>query len=195
MIPRVTETAEKEQNSPFQLELKTLVTGIRNKMEFKGDSFGAKEDFSLEEEIKRRHGPLIEVGGPTKGGFELVDYSNLVDKIFISNVYPGCPLYDSQTGKLLEYVGKIDFQADARSLPFGDSSIGGLFASYLPDEIREKVIYEAKRVLETGGLLIWQGGTEKDLKMAKKIGFTLMIYSKHFHECDNTYTWNVIWQK
>lgn len=154
-----------------------------------------KKGFSIENEMKHKHGPLMEIGGPTLGGFELVNFDSFDKdkKIFVSNITPGRSLYDGISGQFLGYTGKIDFMADAQKLPFRDGEIGALFASRLPIEIREKVIHEAKRVLEENGLLVWQGGREEDMKSAERVGFQLVEYSKKLY--GSVYNWNVIFQK
>jgi hypothetical protein len=159
------------------------------------DGRWTKEGFSIEDEIRDRQGPLIEIAGPTDYGFELVDLSKLDKKVFVSNISPGCPLYDDVTGEFLCYTGQVDFQADAQNLPFRESGIGILFASCLPKEIRNRTIQEAKRVLEDGGLLVWQGGTDEDIESAKKIGLEPVEYSKHLNQATQTYSWNVIFKK
>ncbi len=159
------------------------------------DEKWTKEGFSIEEEIRHRHGPLVEIAGPTDNGFELVDLSKLDKKVFESNISPGCPLYDDMTGEFLCYTGQIDFQSYAQNLPFKESGIGVLFASCLPKDIRNRTIQEANRVLEDGGLLIWQGGTDEDVESGKKIGLELVEYSKHLCQRTQTYHWNVIFKK
>ena len=157
------------------------------------DEMWTKDKFSIENEIKLRDGPLIEIGGPTVSGFDLVNFDSLDKKIFTSNITPGCPLHDIMTGDFLGYIGKIDFQADAQRLPFKDNGIGVLFASCLPFKIRKNVIHEAKRVLEKNGLLVWQAGTENDIIEAKLNGFELMQYNKRLYGL--VYNWNMIFRK
>jgi len=152
-----------------------------------------KEDFSLIDEIKKLKKPLIEVGGPTTQGFDLVDFEKLDKKIFISNIAPGCPYYSG--GELLGYIGKVDFRADAEHLPFKDKALGGLFASCLSAQIREMTIKEAKRVLDEGGIFVWQGGVDEDVKLAKSLGFEAMEYSRSYNEDGEYWVWNVIFQK
>ena len=152
-----------------------------------------KEGFSLIEEIKKIKKPLIEVGGPTTQGFELVDPEKLDKKVFISNITPGCPYYSG--GEVLGYIGKIDFQADAERLPFKDKSLGGLLASCLPNDIREKTIREAVRVLDEGGIFVWQGGINEDIELAKSLRLEVMEYSKCYSEHSEEWIWNVIFQK
>ncbi len=162
-------------------------------IENKGDESWEKKGFTLESELRNRQGPFIEIGGPTPNGFELVNYDSLDKKIFMSNITPGCPLYDEMTGQFLGYIGKINFYADGKQLPLKDGGIGALFASNMPYAIRKQLIHEAKRVLEENGLLVWQGGTEEDIQEASRIGFELTEYSKKLY--GSVYNWNVIFQK
>lgn len=145
--------------------LETEKQGIKT-----GDERWTTKGFSIKDEIRNRQGPLIEIAGPTDHGFELVDIYALEKRVLQSNISPGCPLYDELTGEFLCYTGQVDFQADTQNLPLGDGKVGVLFASYLPKEIRDRTIQEAKRVLEDGGLLVWQGGTTEDIEIAEKAG-------------------------
>ncbi len=42
------------------------------------DEKWTKDGFSIENEIKLRHGPFIEIGGPTTHGFKLIDFDSLL---------------------------------------------------------------------------------------------------------------------
>jgi hypothetical protein len=63
-----------------------------------------------------------------------------------------------------------------QAIGFEDSSVGALFAAYLGREIRTKTFAEATRVLEPGGLLIWQGAFVEDFQRAHDNGFALKSY-------------------
>jgi hypothetical protein len=113
----------------------------------------------------------------------LVDMDKLPKKLFISNIAPGRPQFDPKTGKFIGYSGKVDFVEDATKMTFNESSIGAIFSSGIEsinvegipqEKIREKTIKEAFRVLEPGGLLIWQGGVEEDFIIARGCGFRLL---------------------
>jgi len=56
------------------------------------------ERFSVRKTVKALKGPFIEVGGPTEGGFELINPGKLSRKVFVSNLFPGCPYYDRRSG-------------------------------------------------------------------------------------------------
>jgi hypothetical protein len=159
------------------------------------DRLWVREGFSVYRTINNLNGPLIELGGPTDEGYKQVDLSKLDKRLFVSNLLPGFPYYDTKTGEFLGYRGKIDFQADATAIPIKNEGCGALFVSCLPVEIRKKILSEAYRVLEKGGLLIWQGGIDKDIEIAEKLGFEVMEYLKQYDRDSKLYFWDVIFQK
>ena len=144
-------------------------------------------DFDIEEKLKNVKGLLIEKAGPTESGYSMVDTQGLGKKIYTSNIYEGCPILED--GKTVNFFGKVDFQADAKKLPFRNGTIGAVFCSCLgkvctDDEdffrnrmknviLREEAIKEALRVLEPGGLLILQDFWMEDMKMAEHLGFKI----------------------
>lgn len=141
-----------------------------------------KEGFEAEKELKEIPGELIEVGGPTTE-FELLDPHELAEalgrKFLVSNIHRGVPQYaDKAESEITGYYGSVDFQADARNLPFPDASIAAFFASNLDGDIRRETLGEAMRVLRGGGLLIWQGAQSEDLKAAEKLGFEILEYDR-----------------
>lgn len=126
--------------------------------------------------------PLIEVAGPTIEGYNLVNVNELDKKLHTSNIFPGG--YFVNTEDEIKYEGKVDFQADAQKLPFKNGIVGAVFCSCLgviysgqndilkeTAELRKNTLEEAFRVLTNGGVLIWEGGKEEDVKFAQEIGF------------------------
>ena len=131
-----------------------------------------KPDFDLSSELSKRKGPFIEVAGPTLGGFDIVrpkDIKSADKPYFTSNITEGLETYGRK-------VAPVDFVADARHLPFTDESIGAVFASCLVADIRKEAIQEACRVLEPGGLLVWEGTFSDDIEVAEHSGFALVGY-------------------
>jgi ubiquinone/menaquinone biosynthesis C-methylase UbiE len=138
----------------------------------------------LEELINATNGPLIEIGGPTPNqwatdsAYNLIDTNTLTKKIITTNITSGVDVWDysDETGEeeKVDFL-PVDIQADALRLPFKSSSVGAIFASALPVEIRVGALQEAVRVLETGGLLIWQHGIEQDRKNAEELRLTVLI--------------------
>lgn len=140
-------------------------------------------NFDATKELKKMPGILLEVGGPTFGGYQILDTKKLEEdlhkKIFVTNLYPGQPVYgDTEDRKPINVQGTVDFRADATNLALDDAKVSALFASSLPDDIREQTLVEAKRVLEPGGLLIWQHAHPKNLEDAQKLGYKLKQYLK-----------------
>lgn len=144
-------------------------------------------DFDIEKKLESINGPLIEVAGPTEGGYSIIDMDSLGNKIYVSNLTKGCPI--SKDGKTVNYFGKVDFQADAKQLPFQEGKIGAVFCSCLGKVgktngdllrermenvlLREKAIEEAMRVLEPGGLIVIDNFVLEDMKMAEHLGFVI----------------------
>jgi hypothetical protein len=89
--------------------------------------------------------PVLEVGGPSHWGYEVLEKANLPSRPIISNrfVLSFITTWDSR-GKPTESVGPIDIdlQTDARALPFPDESLGTVMASGLDNashELRLKI--------------------------------------------------------
>ncbi len=160
-------------------------------------------DFDVYEKIEQLEGPFVEVAGPTEGGYTLIDIDALKPReIYISNIFPGAPRYNTDSDGIESYYGNVDFQADARQLPLKDESVGALFVSCFPkspsiayhgntqgENQRLIVIQEALRVLRKGGILVWQGGADEDLEFARGIGFKQRkiirpFNKKHAHVID-----------
>lgn len=116
--------------------------------------------YNLEQDISNRLGPLIEIAGPTTKGYALVDFNHVDKELLVTNVISDEP--------------EVDCLADATHLPFKDNSVGAIFVSGIPKVFRPKTIPEIQRVLEPNGLLIWQGGTIRDVCLYRSAGFTLV---------------------
>lgn len=148
--------------------------------------------FDVHQKLKEVRGPLIEVGGPSVQGFEMINQDQLGKKLHITNITPGVARFDAKTGALAGYEGRVDFRADAAQLPFPDESVGALFFSSLSltgsnyktaaefDAARERLcetaLQEAARVLEIGGMLIWSRGFPADINLATRLNFKSKQY-------------------
>lgn len=170
------------------------------------------ENFNVYVKMHHLKGPLIEVAGPTKSGYELVDFDTLDRKVMVSNIYQGTPKLGVDN-KPEGFYGRVDFEADARQLPLKDKSAGAIFSSNfgliqnqdLPpeerlrrsNEARIDVIKEANRVLKEGGLLIWQGGKAQDVEFAKQHGFVVrqMIETRNRIKPEDPTWYNIIFEK
>jgi len=78
--------------------------------------------------------PVIEIAGPTKGGYPFIGISDLksfFEKVFISNIVIDQPVYDKGSFSGYERLD-LDLLASAINLPFQDETIGAVFCSYLP---------------------------------------------------------------
>ena len=91
-------------------------------------------------------------------------------------LYQGLPT-DSKDSLFADAkIGDAYFVADSQQMPFKDGSLSGVFAACLELGTRQKTIHEAYRVLEKGGVLVWQGSVEEDFPIAKGAGFKLVGY-------------------
>lgn len=165
-------------DEPLQKSLGTLLIKALRKISGKPTESWKKNGFNVDEELMKRKGPFIEVAGPTFGGYEIVDMNNLHRDVFVSNITPGVSICHHKTGKELGYIGDpVDFQADARKLPFANNSLGAIFISgsmKIPSGLSNDFMDEAKRTLEEGGLLIWQHLDEKFYDQLTKMGLTIL---------------------
>lgn len=114
-------------------------------------------------------GTILEVAGPTQGAESMPALYKLAPT-YVTNIAD-----QNEQGN----VGPVDFKADARSLPFCDNSLSGVFISCLPGALRNRSsdlkthtlrddsMLEATRTLRAGGILMWIGGTQADFDFAK----------------------------
>lgn len=150
--------------------------------------------------LLQTHGPALEIGGPTKQGYLLLNNVEFPNKLVISNAYPET-----------EDVARMDVTT---RLPFENSSLGCIISSCLPvvdlsnplrdareinlvirslntladdftnsrydrlplDEFtnispRTAFIKESCRVLETGGLLVIKSLLGSELRIINQLGF------------------------
>lgn len=99
-----------------------------------------REGFDVASELEKRRGSTIEIAGPTDTGypFHLIKEKDIerVDlfekrKVFVSNLYPGAPEFDSNTEQFQHFEGIVDFIADAKKLPLKENAVGAIFCSCL----------------------------------------------------------------
>lgn len=143
-----------------------------------------ESNFVLADVLQKLNGPVIEVGGPTKGGYRLLSPGELQDvakSLFVSN--------------LDKNEKKLDAVFDAQQMPFKDDEVGAIFASCLNFDVREGTTQEAYRVVEPGGLYIIQGGKGLDIQQAWDCGFKLVKYSKKYRKPSRLWQWDLVFQK
>jgi hypothetical protein len=167
------------------------------------------KEFDLVKKISELSGPIIEVAGPTTAGFEQIDTKHFRDRTFISNLYPGVPIFKRDT---VVFKGRVDFQADATKLPLKDGSAAAVLCACLGptpletavpdfetrddffayrDDLRVRAIQEAYRVIKDGGFLVWEAGTRRDVTAARKTGFAIMQEIKEQMADENPTYWFV----
>lgn len=126
--------------------------------------------------------PIIEVGGPTGVGFVTVDTKRL-NKFFTSNIatenqhWSTNPKTDTWRDGISS-AGTVDFRADGRKLPLATESTGGILVSAMMNDrkLNEEIIKEAKRVLVSGGILVLEANTPRDVIYALNNGFEPVIW-------------------
>lgn len=79
-----------------------------------------ERNFDVIKALNSSKGPLVEVAGPTQGGYRLVDLAKLNRRLTVSNT------------KAQESPDTINLQAGAFAFPFADHSISGLFFLLFP---------------------------------------------------------------
>lgn len=167
----------------------------------------------LNDYLAQTKGPALEIGGPTRDGFRILENIDFPNKLIISNVSPES-----------DDIANIDIM----NLPYGDGALGCIIASRLPislcdtnctseinatmvaigllaDDIsklkydkfhdrdfigtspRIALIAEARRTLEVNGLLITKHLLRSELNLVKDLGFDLLYHiksSKNEHNDD-----------
>lgn len=143
-----------------------------------------REALNIEEVLQQRKGAFIEIGGPTPSKYSLerpyksFDIHKLPKKLITTNIALGVTQYeysDEAEEEVPVAYFPADLQADGLRLPFADSGIGAVFVSNLPIIIREAVFQEISRVLEPGGVVIWEGGTTQDRQFAQNAGLNVKV--------------------
>lgn len=129
------------------------------------------DGFTLGKALRSRRGAFIEIAGPTVDGYHLVDFSKLDRRVEVSNISPGCPIYDEETGQLVTYWGTVDFQADSQQLPLRSNAVGALFASRLLKSTLPHTTQKAHRVLEPGGIWVLEHLPEEAIDTFKHYDF------------------------
>lgn len=157
--------------------------------------------------LLQTNGLALEIGGPTKTGFSVLEGVTFPNKLVISNVFPD----DDSVADI-----------DVTDLPFNDNSLGCIIASRLPisfpdidgfkekpglvlnnldilaydfklgqyNKIRDERIVkssprialarEARRTLECGGLLITKHLLENEIKIIEDLGFSMVYHIESF---------------
>jgi SAM-dependent methyltransferase len=121
-------------------------------------------------------GRIIEIGGPTPGGFVVVNELGFTmpDKITVTNI---------SNQVIINPFGKnptmhdVDMIADVTALPFKDNEIDMIISSSLPFSLHEALFSESKRVLIPGGLLIVENQNDEDKQRAKKYNYSPLLES------------------
>jgi len=170
------------------------------------------EVFNVYKRLAEVRGPLVELGGPTEGGYDLVDTYKIGKKIHVSNLFEGSPTFD--TGGVIGYKGPVDFRADARNLPLKPESVGAIFIKALGEieteedetpveemmiqqkKLRMDAAKEAARMLEPGGVLILESFDELELiDLAKESGLKLVEQRMSYSEGNDAISFDFMFEK
>lgn len=129
------------------------------------DGLYRQEGFDLQEAASKIDGPIVEVGGPTLGGYNLLRGVDLPSKPNMFNIRGS--RVEAIGAASLTAVDKLALSAlaDVRALPLANDSLGMMMAANLPGA-REEVLREI--------------GTHPDLSNDEKVLRT-------FDVADNTY--------
>lgn len=168
------------------------------------NSYSIEVSANLNERLSQTKGPALEVGGPTKHGFKILEGVEFPNKLIISNILPEN-----------EDIANIDIM----DLPYDNESLGCIIASCLPisplgedcdngidsaniiinlfandisnfryDKLCDKefikispriaLIAEASRTLERDGLLFTKHLLQSELNIIKDLGFDLLYFIK-----------------
>ena len=161
-----------------------------------------KDGFDLQSELSQVRKPIIEIGGPTVGGYHMLDEIKLPSRPIITNIARG-RMPDSDA------LDKIDELVDGTQMPYGDKSLGVVIMSGIDrydgvgEDVQKKAEMELKNVADTlmepqqakyslrlkiynevlrcladGGLLIAVGLKAAEIKVLERIGFELKAYEK-----------------
>jgi len=156
----------------------------------------------LNDYLAQTKGPALEIGGPTRNGFKMLENIDFPNKLIISNISPEN-----------DDIANIDIM----NLPYENGSLGCIIASRLPislldtncvndinntintiglfaddvsklkyDKLHDKefirispriaLIAEASRTLERNGLLITKHLLQSELSLVRGLGFDLLYH-------------------
>jgi len=196
---------------PYKSKLKRQLAKSRAEYDY---LIWNSKNFDFDTALNRTSGELVELGGPSFGGFYFLDDTELPRKLTITNISDKPFQFKDWSIRANKHISRY---IDATNLPYDDNSLGLIlvrFLSYGPDiephsrtshdkdewkrgiiemiEIylgirslaqaklaqRVKMLLEAYRTLEPGGILITDGEMY-ELEIMKKVGFEpkSIIYS------------------
>lgn len=181
----------------------------------KHDLIWDDESVDVEGDLSKVGATIIEIGGPTIKGFELLHASKLQNPVYISNIKNGLPVYKHSLfgGYKEKIIRKVDFVASGSQMPIKDESVDAVLAACLPSErgigeqgLRFQVVQEAINALKIGGYLILNGARYEDIEYAISLGFVPVRAIIHPYELPNrlekslgfsyrTETWSIIFKK
>lgn len=138
--------------------------------------------FSVEEELNRREGPFLELGGPTESGYYHLDGVQMKKRIIVSNVGDAViRAYNPEYAD--ELIGKTDIDINGTDINFPDGSLGAVFASHIPylhdiedygdDEILRKARGASRQARKEGVVDVRHTDASLRLKIADEVYRTL----------------------
>jgi len=143
-------------------------------------------EFDMKRFLEQAAKPFVEVGGPTDQGFRIVSPRDITEAgkhFVVTNIDEGVHIYppverghenDPLFAKIK--ISEAEMVADGRRLPFQDNSLAGMFAACMQRSTRAAILTEAARVIEPGGILVWQAPFEEDLLTSERLGLKLVAH-------------------
>lgn len=128
-IPQTPKLAHEPAMYPYQSHLAQNVNSLRTRLLHRGKfSQYADAGFSLDEELSRRHGPFIELGGPTESGYFYLHKKVLPKRVIASNIR-----VDHRLEAYAQFVERMtDLVLDGADLELPSGSMGMVLASHIP---------------------------------------------------------------
>ena len=155
---------EKQERRNFYLNLFKEVDELPNTLEV---GYFKMKGFNIDKKLKQINGSFVEIGGPTVQEFNLINTKELPKKLITSNI------------RTHKNIDKPDFFADAKNMPLENNSVGALFSKNISIDSSEykDLAKEAWRIIEPGGVFIFEGGRKDIFKSAKETGFNVVQHS------------------
>src|SRR3989344_8339438 len=79
--------------NPRWQDISTLLESELRNAKYGSTRTWNSEFCNVEHELALRKGPLIEVAGPTEGGYRSIDIEKRPKKLLVSNIVPGAPRF------------------------------------------------------------------------------------------------------
>jgi hypothetical protein len=168
---------------PYGSNLKTELKKLR-----KGRSYNLWQGDSITtERLAALKGPIVEIGGPTSGGFYFLDNIELQSKPIITNISARPALYAENASQLAEQVDEL---MDATKMAYSDGSVAIFLMSAisissdwwveLEDSVKDKAAKQFEEEFDVARLEMGQVAAgilnAGDVKHAQRVKIYLEVY-------------------